>query len=313
MPAVVLLEMTVVDLQPGGKRCHHILWFGVGTPDFVEQRHGSPWFEYAHDPYVAAPQPQRAPHAVDATKQLVVQVIGDHCHPRMLSVIVCAPTTSVSKRHREHWEELGGGGKHVQPQRRQRGIRRHHLNHAVHDQRLPIGAMCAPQVDRRVVVHDGRWLPGVRPGRVWTHLRKVDLPAAARQRITRQQMHHRQRGHARADADRDSQHHQRGEHRTAAQAAHGQIKVIAEHVNSLLQASRFARTTVGAASAAMLLPVVKLLVITPTWSPPLVAQQPRDGRVPSRQSGPAATASARRRAGSTRASGPSRSAASGTG
>jgi hypothetical protein len=42
-------------------------------------------------------------------------------------------------------------------------------------------------------------------------------------------MHHGQRGHAGADADGDRDHHQRGEHLVALEAAQGQIKVVTKH------------------------------------------------------------------------------------
>src|SRR6185437_15260945 len=66
-------------------------------------------------------------------------------------------------------------------------------------------------------------------GRIAVHLRVEQVRAPPRQRIARQQVHHRQRGHAGADADGDRQHHQHGEQAVALEAVDGKVEVIAEH------------------------------------------------------------------------------------
>jgi NAD(P)-dependent dehydrogenase (short-subunit alcohol dehydrogenase family) len=62
----------------------------------------------------------------------------------------------------------------------------------------------------------------------------VDVNTAARtaDRIGGQHVEHGQRGHRRADADRDGEHHQRGQQPVAAEAVQRQFAVVAEHGES---------------------------------------------------------------------------------
>ena len=50
--------------------------------------------------------------------------------------------------------------------------------------------------------------------------------ALPRNRITAHEVHHGERGHARGDAERNTENHQRGQHRIATQAAQTELEIV---------------------------------------------------------------------------------------
>ena len=243
-PAIELLERALIDLQRTLERHEHVLRLAevagrvavgeTAAGNGVELRRGSPRLEHADDAHVAVPEAQGATHAVFTAEKLVVEIGGDHCDARALGIVLRRPRSAILERHREHRKEIRGGGQHGEHQGRHVRLRRRGLELAVHDQRLAIRTMRAPQIHRRPVVElVGRLavVAAVRRG-IRIHLRIEQVRAAPGQRIAGKQVHHRQRGHGRADAHRDRQHHQHGEHAVALQAAQREVEVVAEHSTS---------------------------------------------------------------------------------
>src|SRR3546814_11635713 len=100
-------------------------------------------------------------------------------------------------------------------------------------------------------------------------------------------MEHRQRGHAGADAQRDRQHHQCGQHLVAAEAAQREVEVVGEHLDE----SSVTCFSVGAHSGAMLFATsfdrsravapkcAPARAIRRRWLPLLRAPRPEERRV----------------------------------
>ncbi len=239
VPAGELLEIAVVEFEAGEERREHILRLAVELRGVaigeapaghgVEHRRRTPRLQHADDAHVRVAQAQHLADTVAAAEQLAVEIVGDHRHPRMPRIVVRAPAAAVAERHVEHGEEIAGGGKHARHQGRQIDPGRAQSHRAVHHQRLAVGAPRAPQVHCRLVIHHVQRLLEIARRRIAVHLRIEQRAAAGGHRIAGEQMHHGQRGHAGADAHRDGNDHQRGEHLVALEAAQGQIQVIAEH------------------------------------------------------------------------------------
>ena len=256
MPAGVLAEIAVVEFEAGEERREYVLRLAVeicgvavgvvGAGHHVEQRRRSPRLEHADDAYIGIAQAQGAAHAVGAAKQFLVEIRRDHRDLGAPGVVLCGPAVAELERHIEHRKEIGRNRGHCRHHRRQVDVRCAHAYRALDDQGLAIGAVRAPQVDRRLIVDHVVRLLAVAWSRVRINLRIEQVGAARRDRIARQQPHHRQRGHARTDADGNRDHHQRGEHLVALEASKGQIKVIGKHLsgssNDLHHADRVATT-----------------------------------------------------------------------
>ncbi len=240
MPAGELPEIAIVDLEAAGERREDILRLGIKVrclavgettaSHHVELWRRPPWFQHADDAHIGIAQLQRPSHAVGTAKKLVVEVGRDHRHPCVFLIVLRLPAAAVLERHVEHREEIRCRRQHHLHQRRKTRLRRTHLELAVDDQRLPIRTVRSPQIHRRVIVHHvhGVFVAEVGGG-VCIHLRIKQHATFTWERITGQQVHHRQRGHAGADADRDGDDHQGRQHLVALQTARCQIQVIAKH------------------------------------------------------------------------------------
>lgn len=242
MPAGVLAEIAVVEFEAGEERCEYVLGLAVeicgvavgvvGTGHHVEQRRWSPRFEHADDAYIGIAQAQGATYAVGAAKQFLIEVRRNHRDLGALGVVLRGPAVAVLERHVEHRKEIRRNRRHRRHHRRQVDVGCAHAHRAFDDQGLAIGAMRAPQVNRRLIIDHVIRLLSVARGRIRIDLRIEQVGAASRDRIARQQPHHRQRGHARTDADGNRDHHQCGQHLVALEASKGQIEVIGKHPSS---------------------------------------------------------------------------------
>src|SRR3546814_7376349 len=102
--------------------------------------------------------------------------------------------------------------------------------------RLAVAALLAQQ---GFGIEPGDLLGGLFAGRVAAHALRIELhveqlAAAGRHRIAGQDVEHRQRGHAGADAQRDRQHHQHGQRLVATEASEREVEVVGEHGSLLL-------------------------------------------------------------------------------
>ena len=240
-PAVV--GTVALQLQTHGRLQRHEHLLGTAERagiEIVEMRIGRPVVEHAHDAETGVGDAQRAAHAVGATEEAAVELAIDHHVACPGLVVEGIPAAAIAKRRAEHGKEIGGGETRLHVERiDHRGIGLHRHVTAGH-QRLSIRPFRMQQVEP---VGEGDLRRRLLAGHLatvvaWVDLRVIQRSAAPRQRITRQHVQHRKRGHRRTDAQRDRQHHQHGERLVAPQAAQGQVEVVREHALFLRNAIR---------------------------------------------------------------------------
>ncbi len=197
----------------------------------VEVRHRAPFVEHADDAQGMAFDAQVAAGAVGAAEQLLVERLADHRHARAGVVLAGGPGAAVAQRHVEHREEVGGGVARIDQLRRGAGLVGRDDDVAAGSQRLPQAALLLQQGFR---IEAGQLALRFFAGAVAAHRFGIELHveqavALVRDRVAGQHVEHGQRRHRCADAQRDRQHHQRGQRLVAPEAAQGEVEVVAEH------------------------------------------------------------------------------------
>src|ERR1700761_6130189 len=172
--------------------------------------------EHTDDTQVVTVDAQRTTHAIAAGKKLLIESLADHYGARTRLVIAWLPRATVAKRYVEHRKERTGSGQGIGHRRAPARLHRLDLDQRLGRHGLPIGLAAAPHVMRAGVVEQVSRMAAYHPlAGFGVELRIVDTPTTSRQRISGQEIHHRQRGHARTDADCNGDHHQCGQYTVA--------------------------------------------------------------------------------------------------
>ncbi len=139
-PAIHHAAVGELEVTRGTQRQKHILGRRVtaGDIDIVEMRARPPAIEYAHDANGVITKLQRLAGAVLATEQLVIELAGNHRHPRLAIIVSRGPWTPIQHRRLEHRKEIGGGVACIRVERIHAGLHRLHWHRSTGHQRLPI-------------------------------------------------------------------------------------------------------------------------------------------------------------------------------
>ncbi|MNV43955.1 hypothetical protein D3C71_1356910 [compost metagenome] len=159
--------------------------------------------------------------AVFALEQFFVEHLGDHGHTATAFILAGAPALAVQEGRLEHREEVRRGVAHLDAE----GLECIHarINDAATagHHRLPGGLLLAQQFfgieARHLRLGFFAGLVALAHARVQLHVEQFFT--LVRDGVAGQHLEHGQRGHGRADAQGDGEHHQCGEDLVAAKTA----------------------------------------------------------------------------------------------
>ena len=206
----------------------------------VEQRLRLPVVEHADDAQRVAFDQYFLADAVGALEQFFIERAADDRHPRAALVLGTAPAVAVQEGCVEHREKIGRGVAHADAERFERIHLRVDDAAAAGHQRLPRGLLLPQQF---LGVEAGqlpfRLLAGfVAFAHAGVELHVEQLVALVRDGVAGEHLEHGERGHRRADAQRNGQHHQCSEYLVAAKAAQRQFEVVGKHGSVLTRPRR---------------------------------------------------------------------------
>ncbi len=234
--AVHVAVAAQLQVHRGRHRQQQIFVLAEAAGGEVEElRFGIPFLHHADDAEALAIHADVLADAVAALVQLVVQGLGDDHHACAAVVVLAGPGTAVLHRHVEHREEISRGPARIDRERLQGAAVRLDGAAAAAHQRLALGLGFAQQ---GFAIEAGHLRIGFLAGHVATAGARIELHveqaiALVRDRIAGEHVEDGQGGHRGADAQRDGNHHQRGQDLVAAEAARRQSGVVGEHGRAL--------------------------------------------------------------------------------
>ncbi len=205
-----------------------------------------PRLQHAHHAVLDLAELDRLANAVGIAKNLLVGLVAQHDHRLRAFIGRGVPALAVRERHVEHAKELVRRNTHLRIERLHAcALRDQQRAGLVHDH-AACGGLRAVQEHRVAVGHQLRRVLGLvvvirtiaAPG---VHRDRIQLAALLRDRVGRHRVVDRERHRADGDAQRDREHHQRGESRMALQAVERQAQVVGKHGRASLPGSAVGR------------------------------------------------------------------------